>query len=219
MSYDLCIFDLDGTLTDPRLGITRAYQYALAAFGIKEDLSEKRGFIGPPLREVFTNVYGFSGADTEKAVAAFREYYSEKGLLENSVYPGIHEMLQELVDGGKTLAIATNKLKSYTIDILKNFDLEKFFVFVSGDDIDGTLSRHGKKDIIKLVIDTVGPELRMPTVMIGDRKHDMLGARDLGIYSIGVSWGYGSREELMEAGAMHIVDSPGQLRRWITGEA
>jgi phosphoglycolate phosphatase len=212
MSYDLCVFDLDGTLTDPKLGIINAYQFALAAFGIQEEPCNMDSFIGPPLREIFSITYGFSGPDTEKAVAKFREYYSESGKFENSVYPGIPELLRHLKDNGKTLAVATNKVIPYTIDILRHFDLERFFAFVSGDEMDGSLTKNGKRDIIQVVLDTLNPELKLTSVMIGDRKHDMRGAWELGIFSIGVTWGYGSRTELEEARATHIVDTPKELQ-------
>jgi len=219
MTYDLCIFDLDGTLTDPLIGITKAYQYALSTFGINEDLSTRTNFIGPPLREIFSNVYGFSGPDVERAVSKFREYYKSTGLFENSVYPDIPELLQHLVDNGKTLAVATNKLIHYTIDILRHFDLEKYFSFVSGDDMSGTLTRRGKRDIIQVVLDELRSDNKKLAVMIGDRKHDILGAQDIGIYSIGVTWGYGSRTELKEAGSTSIADTPDELLQLIMGDS
>ena len=216
MSYDLCIFDLDGTLTDPKLGITKAYQHALASFGIHEEPDDLDRFIGPPLREIFREAYHFSGSDTEKAVTKFREYFAATGLLENSVYPGIPELLQNLIDSGRKLAIATSKVKLYTIEILKHFELDRYFTFISADEMDGSLTRNGKRDIIKLVLDTLNPELALTAVMIGDRKHDILGARELGVYSIGVTWGYGSRRELEDAGAAYIADAPDELQRLLT---
>jgi len=217
VSYDLCIFDLDGTLTDPGLGIAKSYMHTLPQFDIHEELDDLARFIGPPLRSVFKDVYGFSDSDTEKAVAMYREYYSTKGLLENIIYPGIPELLQYLLDNEKTLAVATNKAGLYTIEILQHFKLERYFTFVSADELDGSLTRNGKRDIIQTVLDTLDPERKMPAAMIGDRKLDIHGAREVGIHSIGVMWGYGSREELSDAGATHIANTPDELRRLLVG--
>ena len=217
MSYDLCIFDLDGTLTDPGLGITKSYRHALAPFGIHEELDELTRFIGPPLRDVFRDIYGFSDTDTEKAVALYREYYSTDGLLENTVYPGIPELLQYLLDNKKTLAVATNKVRPYTIEILKHFQLERYFTFISGDEMDGSLTKNGKRDIIQAVFDAIDPERNMSAAMIGDRKNDVHGAWETGIHCIGVTWGYGSHEELLDAGATHLAGTPEELRRLLVG--
>jgi phosphoglycolate phosphatase len=215
MPYDLCVFDLDGTLTDPKTGITKSYQYALSAFGIHEELENLVQFIGPPLRETFSKTYGFSPDDTEKAVAKFREYFSKTGILENTVYPGIPELLQALTDKGKVLAVATNKVAVYSRRILEHFGLAQFFSAVSGDEMDGSLTTHGKREIIRLALDAPDPERQKAAVMIGDRKHDILGARDVGIDSIGVTWGYGSRAELEEAGATRIAESPDELLKML----
>ena len=215
--YDLCLFDLDGTLTDPKLGITKSFQHALSSFGIHEELDDLTKFIGPPLRESFRDFYGFSDADIEKAVAKFREYFAETGLFENAVYPNIPETLKKLKGGGKTLAVVTSKAKAYAVQILKHFGLDVYFSFVSGDEMDGSLTKNGKRDIIRIAIDALDPERKMPVVMIGDRKHDIIGARDNGIDSIGNTWGYGSRDELETAGATWIVDAADELCRLIIG--
>ena len=211
MSYTLCLFDLDGTLTDPRVGITKSFQYALTAFGINEELDNLTRCIGPPLRESFREFYGFSLTDTEKAVARYREYFAETGIFENEVYPGIPKTLQRLRDNEKTLAVATSKVTVYTQMILKRFGLDGFFSFVSGDEMDGSLTNNGKRDIIRIALNQLDPEGKMRPVMIGDRKHDVNGARDVGIDSIGVTWGYGSRAELEEASATIIVESIDEL--------
>jgi len=205
--YDLCIFDLDGTLSDPKVGITKSYQHALAAFGIYEDADDLAKFIGPPLRENFREYYSLSDSDTEKAVTIFREYFAEKGLIENIIYPEIPDILQKLKDCGKTLAVATTKVKLFTDTVLIYLDIGKYFKFVAGDEMDGSLTKNGKRDIIRNVLDALDPERKMKAVMIGDRKYDILGARDNGIDSIGALWGYGSRSELEEAGATWIAGS------------
>ena len=216
MSYDLCLFDVDGTLTDPQLGLTRSYQYALEKFGIHEELDNLMKFIGPPLRENFRNFYGFSDADTEKAVVIFREYFTQTGLYENKLYPEIPETLQKLEDRGIILAVATNKVKIYTDKILEYFGIGRYFSLVSGDEPDGSLTVNGKRDIIRNVLDTLDPERKMSTVMIGDREHDIIGARENGIDSIGIMWGYGSRAELEKAGATIIIETAAELCNIVT---
>ena len=215
--FDFVLFDLDGTLTDPVLGITKAYQYALSAYGIHEELDGLAKYIGPPLREVFRLSYGFPESAVEEVVAKFREYFSETGLLENSVYPGIPELLQELQSAGRTLAVATSKAKLYTDRILEHFGLDGYFAFVSGDAMDGSLSRNGKRDIVRMALDALDPERGMRAVLVGDRKHDAAGAADNGIACIGVTWGYGSRDELTGAGCSMIAGSTGELRNMLLG--
>ncbi|MCL2004196.1 MAG: HAD hydrolase-like protein [Oscillospiraceae bacterium] len=216
-SKSVVIFDLDGTLTDPREGITRSYQYALAAFGIHEALDGLTQFIGPPLRAVFSEHYGFSPADTERATAKFREYLFETGLFENTVYPGIPELLQALRDRDKTLALATNKVLTCTVRILEHFRLSRYFSFVSGDDMDGTLTKGGKREIIRIALDGVGCTDKSSAVMVGDRKHDVIGARENGLESIGVLYGYGSRRELTDAGAAVLAETVTELANILKG--
>ena len=216
IKYELCLFDLDGTLTDPKLGITKSYQYALEAFGIHEELDSLTKFIGPPLRDVFREHYGFGASDIEKVVAKFREYFSETGLLENDVYPGIREILKLLGDCGAVMAVATSKAAFYAVRVLRHFQLSGYFSFVSGDEMDGSLTKHGKGEIIRIALDVLDPERKLSAVIIGDRKHDIIGGRDAGIDTIGITWGYGSRAELEEAGATWIAESTDNLYGLIT---
>ena len=223
MSYNLCIFDLDGTLTDPKLGITKSFQYALAYFDIHVELDELTKFIGPPLREAFRDYLlrglytfrEFSEDDTEIAVAKYREYLADYGIYENEIYPNILELLESLKSLGLTLAVATNKATYFAVKTLEHFDLDKYFSIISGDELDGSLTTHGKRDIIKIVLDNLDPNKNLSPVMIGDRLNDIYGARDAGIDSIGVTWGYGSREELEQAGATHIIDTPKELEQYL----
>ena len=209
MTYNLYLFDLDGTLTDPKIGITKSYQYALAAFGIHEEPDNLTKFIGPPLREIFS-FYGFSGSDTEKAVAKFREYYTDKGLFENVVYPGVPEILDKLKNNGLIMAVVTSKVTIYANRILEHFNLNEYFSLVLGDTMDGSLTKSGKSGLIITALETL-KKPRMLPVMVGDRLHDILGARDAGIDSIGVTWGYGTPDELKRAGATWIVNKPSEL--------
>jgi len=211
MPYGLCLFDLDGTLTDPKPGILKSFQYALSALGVEGEAADPSLLIGPPLREAIRGLYGLSEPETERAVAKYREYYSEAGLFENDVYPGIRELLRALADSKVTLAVATSKASVYTNRILSRFGLDGFFSFVSGDELDGSLTKNGKRDIIRAALDALDPGREMRAVMIGDRRHDITGAREMGIDSIGVLWGYGSRDELEAAGATRIAASMEEL--------
>ena len=211
MSYELIIFDLDGTLTDPKIGITASHQYALAAFGINEELENLQKFIGSPIRDVYRNHYDLSESDTERAAAMFNEYFAQTGIFENEIYPGIPALLQKLKEEGRTLAVATNKAKFYAVKIIEYFYLDSYFDFVSGDELDGSLTKNGKGNVIHIAIDSLDPQHKMSAAMIGDRQHDMKGANDNGIVGIGALWGFGSRAELESSGAAALVQSPDEL--------
>ncbi|NLZ56186.1 MAG: HAD hydrolase-like protein [Clostridiaceae bacterium] len=219
MRYNLCLFDLDGTLTDPKLGLTRSFQYALSAFGIHEELERLIKFIGPPLRKSFKGDYGFSDEDTEKAVAKHREYFSVTGLYENAIIPGISEILKKLKNNGCILAVVTNKPAYYANKILKHFNLDGYFTLVCGDDMDGNLTINGKCDLINTARDKLDPERNLSVVMIGDRQDDVIGALNAEIDSVGVLWGYGTVEELEAANATKIVYTVNELYLWLIGEA
>jgi len=215
MPYNLCIFDLDGTLTDPKEEIIKSYQYALSAFGVDFDPGQIAKFIGPPLRDIFRDLYNLPEPDVEKAVAKFRECFAQIGLTETFVFPEIPETLQKLKDSGRVLAVATSKYHVFAGATLKHFDLEKYFSFVSGDEPDGRLSKNGKFDIIRIALDTLDPVRKMSAVMIGDRMYDIEGAAENGIDSIAVTWGYGSQAEFSDAGATWVAHSPDELCRLI----
>jgi phosphoglycolate phosphatase len=213
---DLILFDLDGTLTDPKEGIINSYRYALAAFGIQEEDTSLTRFIGPPLRESFAAL-GFSPGETEKAVAVYREYFSTEGIFQNAVYPGVPKMLETLRGAGFTLCVATNKAEVYAQTILEHYNLSQYIAYTSGDSLDGTLASGGKKEIIRRALEAVSAADLTRAVMAGDRKHDILGAKESGIASVGVLYGYGSREELEAAGADRIAGSPEELTALLLG--
>lgn len=194
MRYNHILFDLDGTLTDPREGITKAVQYALGQHGIHvNDLSELESFIGPPLQATFTEKYHFSEAEAWEAVLSYREYYKDTGLYENEVYGGIRELLDMLLSQGRGLYVATSKPTVFAETVLEHFQLSGYFSMVCGSELDGT--RSAKTEVIQHVLDTC--RIQQPAaVMIGDRKHDLIGARNCGIHSIAAGYGYGSEEEL-----------------------
>ena len=212
--YQYILFDLDGTLTDPEIGITSSVMHALEKFGIKvEDRRSLRPFIGPPLSYSFQTYFGLSEEDSELAIKYYRERFSVKGLYENEVYPGVEKLLQELRSRGKTLIIATSKPEEFTLKILEHFDLLKYFDFVAGATMDG--SRGEKADVIRYALKISGIEDVSRAIMIGDRKYDILGAKENGLKSIGVLYGFGDEKELTDAGADYVAKSVEDIIKYI----
>jgi len=211
------LFDLDGTLTDPKTGITTCVQYALKSFGIDEpDLDKLEPFIGPPLRDSFMKFYGLTAEQAEEAVAKYRERFSDTGIFENEIYAGVPQMLKTLKDKGLHLAVASSKPKVYVDKILEHFDIAKYFQVVVGSELDGT--RENKNEVVMEALRQLfGDKPVEPdkVYMIGDRKYDVDGARALHVESVGVSYGYGSLEELKEARADYIVQTVGELQRFL----
>ncbi|HCD46183.1 MAG TPA: phosphoglycolate phosphatase [Lachnoclostridium sp.] len=206
MNKEYLLFDLDGTLTDPKEGITKSVQYSLRHFGIEvENLDDLCCFIGPPLKDSFMEYYGFSEEQARKAIDIYREYFSENGLYENKAYEGVLDVLQSLLKAGKKLYVASSKPEVFVRMILKHFELDSCFLFMGGAGMDET--RVKKADVIRYVLKECGITDLDKTVMIGDRKHDVLGAKEIGIDSVGVLYGYGSRQELTEAGADVLAET------------
>lgn len=204
--YEYILFDLDGTLTDPKVGITKSLQYALAKYDIKvDDLDSLNIFIGPPLKDTFKEYYSFNEEKVEQAVKYFREYFSEKGMYENEVYSDIPMLLETLKKNGKILIVATSKVTIFAEKILEHFNLAKYFDSVVGSNLDGT--RSAKSEIIKYIISEYGIKDLRKVVMIGDRKYDVAGGKQNDIDTIAVTYGYGSYDELREAGPTNIIDS------------
>ena len=202
--FDTILFDLDGTITDPAEGITNSVAYALKKFGIEvENKSDLNCFIGPPLYASFMKYYGFSKENAEKAVDFYREYYADKGIFECKLYDGIKELIIKLYSAGKRAVLATSKPEFFAEKLLKHFGLFDYFYHIAGATMDG--SRIEKTDIINYAFNgmKIGDE---NAVMIGDREFDIIGAKNVGIASIGVTFGYGSLEELEKAGADYIAD-------------
>ena len=209
--FDYLFFDLDGTLTDPALGITNSFKYALEYFGRKIPSYETLcTFIGPPLNDTFKNLLNFEDEKIPEAIKKYREYFAEKGLFENSVYPEIPELLSELKQAGKKLVVATSKPEDYSVRIIEHFGLTQFFENVCGSLHDTT--RTTKDEVISFAIERNNISDKSKILMIGDRKHDILGAKKVGIKSCGVLYGYGSLEELQTAGADYIAKDISQLR-------
>ena len=210
-NYDIILFDLDGTLTDSSPGIINSIIYALEKYNISvDDMSVLKKFLGPPLHESFKEFYGFDDEKAMEAVKYYREYFSTKGLLENQVYDGIKELLENLSDNGKRLIVATSKPQEFTDRIMDHFYLTKYFEFVAGSNMDGTRSK--KADVIEYVLKKCKIKDKSRAVMVGDRKHDIIGANAVGIDSIGVEYGYGDYDELNTAGATQIAKTVSDLK-------
>lgn len=202
--YDVILFDLDGTLTDPAIGITNSVMHSLKKYGIEvADRTELYKFIGPPLHESYEKFYGFSADEALQAVEHYREYYRVKGIYENLVYDGIEELLIKLNESGKKVILATSKPEIFAREILRYFGLDKYFYYAAGANLDG--SRTDKAEVIAYALEAGGVSDKSSVVMVGDREHDIIGANKNGIDSIGVLFGYGSRAELENAGATYIV--------------
>ena len=207
------LFDLDGTLTDPKIGITTCVQYALSFLGIEEpDLNKLEPFIGPPLKDSFMEFYALDEEAAEKGIEKYRERFKDIGIFENKVYPGIRRMLRRCKGKGATLAVASSKPEVYVKRILEYFHLAQYFDVIVGSELDGR--RTAKEEVVQEALHRLFPEGDIDydnTVMIGDRKFDIIGARDNKLVGVGVAYGYGSMEELKAARADYIVRSVREL--------
>lgn len=210
------LFDLDGTITDPGIGITNSVMHALKYYGFEEaDRTKLYSFIGPPLAESFEHYCGISAEESYRAVDHYREYFSDKGIFENEVYDGVPAMLAALQVTGIPTALSTSKPEVYAKRILDHFGLSQYFACVTGSELDGRRVR--KADVIRETLQRIGLEPSDDIMMVGDREHDIIGAHEAGLPAIGVLYGYGSREELEAAGAEHIAATPDELRALLLG--
>ena len=188
------------------MGITNSVIYALGKYGITvKERSSLYKFIGPPLPESFQKYFGFTEKEANNAVQYYREYYKEKGVFENLVYPGLIDLLKKLVASGKQLIVATSKPEIFAKQIMKHFKMTEYFIFIAGSNLDGT--RVNKDEVISYALESCRITDKSKIIMVGDREHDIIGAKKTGISSIGVLYGYGSAEDLRNAGADYIVDS------------
>ncbi len=207
--WPVVLFDLDGTLTDPQIGITRCIAHALGAVGQPvEDPRTLRPLIGPPLIEAFT-LLDVPASRIDEAIAAYRERFVNVGMFENALIDGVNALLQELGRIGVRLAIATSKPEPFARAIVEHFGIDDAFEVVAGATLDNR--RRHKEDVIEHAIESLGYPDPATIVMIGDREHDIHGARAHGLTSIGVLWGYGSAGELRDASADHIVATVDEL--------
>ena len=211
---DVLLLDLDGTLTDAAPGILNCIRYALDSMGVEQpDDDAMRTFLGPPLVPTFRDHFGMSAADVDTAIALYRERYHDVGLFENEVYDGIPDLLAILDQRGLTLAVATSKPTYSATRILEHFDLAQYLAFIGGSDLEGI--RHDKAAVIAHTLAELALLGRLPDgasiIMVGDREHDVYGARAHGIDTIGVLWGYGDADELQGAGAVSLAATPDEL--------
>lgn len=219
MDKKYILFDLDGTLTDPKAGITKCVQYALASAGIDEpDLDKLECYIGPPLDVSFKRFHGMNDEDAWKAVEKYRERFKDIGIFENDIIDGIVQCLEALKEAGKTLILATCKPEEFAFRIMKHFELEKYFTVMAGSGLDGT--RKYKNEVIEeafarlLEIENENIiEMKADAIMVGDREQDINGAHEAGIEAVGVRFGYAAENELEDAGADYIVDTVQQLTK------
>lgn len=211
-NYEYILFDLDGTLTDPKEGITKCVQYALHSLGIEEfNLDKLEPFIGPPLSESFQEFYHLNSTDVAIAIEKYRERFSAIGIFENKVYPGIKQLLHALQYARKKVVLATSKPEVYARKILHKYELEPYFTHIVGSELDG--SRVQKQEVIEEALSQLHltEEGKKQTVMIGDRKYDIHAAKACHILSIGVSFGYAREQELELAKPDKIVDTVEEL--------
>lgn len=212
--YDTFFFDLDGTIIDSSLGITNSVMYALRKFGIEETEREKLyKFIGPPLNVSFHDYYGFDREKAWRAVEYYREYYADKGILENTLYEGFEDMLKALRAAGKRAVVATSKPEPYARRIIEYFGLTSYFDYVAGMELDG--GRGTKAEVIRYALSVCQIADKSRVLMVGDREHDVIGAKEAGVDCLGVLYGFGSREELEAAGASYIAGTVEDIKGFL----
>ena len=213
--YGIIAFDLDGTLSDPVKGLTSGFRYAFRKMGIDyKDEALLKTFIGPPIRETWQRVFGITADEAERCVGFFREYYSVYGWWDNELYNGVYDLLCDLKKSCKRIVLATSKPEVHSSKILDKFDIAKFFDFKEGASFDN--SREKKRDVLKYALDSIGAtskEALDSCVLIGDTVYDAEGAREIGIDCIGVLWGYGSKDALLNEGVKCTVETVDELRR------
>lgn len=216
--YSYALFDLDGTLTDPSVGITNSIMYALSKMGRRvPPRDELYRFIGPPLVPAFMNFIGMTEEEANRAVVLYREYFSVNGLFENKPYDNIKSLLEKLRKSGVTLAVATSKPEEFAVRILSHFGLSEYFTAICGATMDG--SRSKKADVIAYALAHLGISEgeKKSVIMIGDRFHDIEGANENGLSSAGVLWGFGSESELTDAGCSAVAHDMTELYEIVTG--
>lgn len=217
MSWETILFDLDGTLTDPAEGITKAVEVALNHYGITvEDRSTLNKFIGPPLDESFPEFYGFNEEQVREATRVFREYFGRQGWAENIPYPGIDKLLGDLKAAGKKLIIATSKPEEFAVRIMNHFGLAQYMDVIAGASTDNQEGAK-KANVIRKALQRAGVEDLSSVVMVGDRRHDVAGGHEVGLKVIGVLYGYGDRAEHEAAGADYIVEDIPSLEKLLLG--
>lgn len=219
MKYDVVLFDLDGTLTDPKVGITKSVAYALNMMNegnIDVDLDDLAKFVGPPLKDSFMNFYQMSDDDAEQAIQYYRDYFKGKGIFENEIYDGIKDLLKNLIDAGVFLAVVTSKPTVFAEMILQHFGINTYFYCVVGSNLDGT--RTQKAEVIAEVLDRMLVTDDQTVAVVGDREYDVLGAKKYGLTSIAVQYGFASDGELENAEPDFAVSTVKDLGKLLLGK-
>lgn len=207
------LFDLDGTLINSKTGVTRCAQYALSAFGIEEETDKLDFFIGPPLEESFIKRYGFSEEKAREAVKKFRERYQPVGIYECELYPGVEETLKRITDHGYRIALSSSKAEVSCVQLMEHFHLKSYFDVIAGATLDGKIG--SKISVLRETMRRLGQCDTKSMVLIGDTRFDVLGANEAGIDCVGVTYGFGSREELLESGAVAVCGSMKEVGDYI----
>lgn len=217
MKYRYILFDLDGTVTNPEEGITKSFAYALEHMGIHvEDRRELRKVIGPPLLQSFDEFYHFTKEQALEATAKYRERYQDIGWVENEVYEGMEEVLKTLWEQGAKLILATSKPERFAVRIMEHFGLNRYFTMLCGAD-DYAMDRSTKEQVVRYALEQNGITDVGDVIMVGDRSFDVIGAAAVGIKTVGVLYGFGDEEELLSAGAVHLVKTPQELVEYLLG--
>ena len=212
--YKYIFLDLDGTVTESAEGILNSVAYALEKLGHPvEDKNVLRPFIGPPLSESFREFYGFDEETTALGVKYYREYYPEKGIFENRLYDGIKDLLKKLSDSGRTVALATSKPEPFAVRILEHYGVAEYFDLIAGSTFDA--SRNDKTSVLRYAVEKCGVTELDSAIMVGDRKHDVIGAHEVGMKCAYVLFGYGSREEAEKYKADHIIEDVAGLGKFL----
>jgi len=214
MNKKYILFDLDGTLSDSAPGITRSVAYALEKFGIYEKAEDLGYFVGPPLIDAFRERYSMTTEQADDAIKYFRKRFQTKGIFENEPYNGVGELLRTLHAAGKKLILATSKPEKFAYEILERYDFAKYFTFIGGACMDEKTRMH-KDEVIAYCLKECDICDVSECIMVGDRSHDVEGAKKFGIPTLGVLYGYGSEQELTNAGAIAVFDTPDALCRYL----
>lgn len=210
--YKNIIFDLDGTLVDSDSGIVNSLKFAIAGMGLNpEGFGDLKKYIGPPLFDTFNESFGLGEARANEALVKYREYYARKGIFEAALYPGVEKMLASLYNDGRSIYLGTSKVVDYARPILEEFGIARYFSFVGGASMDGL--RRGKADVLRHVLEE-NPTAAQDVIMVGDTVYDVEGAKEVGLETAAVLWGYGSRWQLEKAGAKYFFDVAPELEAW-----
>lgn len=224
--FDNILFDLDGTIIESAPGVTRSVQYALSRMGVEEpDLKKLEYFVGPPLSQSFKDLYGFTEEQCAEAIEFYRERYSTIGIFECEPYPGIPELLRDLAAAGVHLAVASSKPQDFVLQILDHFDIRSAFTVAIGPGMDDDANKQEngndcKSRVVRRALEELGAVgAGDRAAMVGDRAFDIHGGITGGVTPVGVVYGYGTYEELREAGAAHIANTVEELRQILLGQA